>query len=148
MGIKKNMKIRIKRIDKSLPLPRYYTKGAVCFDLLAREDITINAGEVKLIPCNIIIEVPEGYMFILAQRSSTALKKGLLMSNGIGIIDQDYSGPNDELKYQAYNFTKESVEIKMGERVVQGCFVPIAKAEFEEMEIIEGGSRGGFGSTG
>lgn len=142
------MKITIKRIDKSLPLPEYKTEGAVCFDLQAREKIEIPAGEIRLIPLNIILKTPEGYMFVLASRSSTALKKGLLTANGIGIIDQDYCGPNDEIKYQVYNFTGKTVIVEKGERIVQGCFVPVAKAEFEEVEKMGDKDRGGFGSTG
>ena len=69
------MKVKITRIDKSLPLPEYKTKGAVCFDMYAREKVEIPPGEVRLIPTNLIIEVPKGYMFILAQKSSTTLKK-------------------------------------------------------------------------
>lgn len=142
------MKIQIRRIDKSLPLPKYQTTGAVCFDLLAREMTIIKSGEVKLIPCNIIIKVPDGFMFMLANRSSTALKKGLIMGNGIGIVDQDYSGPTDEVKYQAYNITDHEVVVEKGERVVQGCFVPVSHVEFEEVENIGSKDRGGFGSTG
>lgn len=142
------MKVKITRIDKTLPLPEYKTSGAVCFDMYARETTEIPAGEVRLIPTNLIIEVPKGYMFILAQRSSTALKKGLLCGNGIGIIDQDYNGPEDELKYQVYNFTKNTVVVERGERVLQGCFIPIEKVDFEEVEKIGEKNRGGFGSTG
>jgi len=142
------MNIQITRIDKTLPLPEYKTDGAVCFDLLARETTQIAPGAVTLIPCNIIVKVPEGYMFILANRSSTAIKKGLIMGNGIGIIDQDYCGPADEVKYQAVNITKETVIVERGERVVQGCFMPVTKVTFEEVEKISDISRGGFGSTG
>jgi len=142
------MKVKITRIDKSLPLPEYKTKGAVCFDMYAREKVEIPPGEVRLIPTNLIIEVPKGYMFILAQRSSTAMKKGLLCGNGIGIIDQDYNGPDDELKYQVYNFTNKTVTVEKEERVLQGCFIPIEKVKFEEVKIIGDKNRGGFGSTG
>src|SRR6266571_104417 len=98
------MKVKIKRIDKSLPLPEYKTEGSVCFDLLAREAVEIKPGAVVLIPCNIIIEVPEGYMFIVVPRSSTPKKKSLLIPHGIGIVDQDYSGPEDEVRFQVLNF--------------------------------------------
>ena len=142
------MKIQITRIDQTLPLPEYQTAGAVCFDLLARETTTIEAGKIALIPCNIIVKVPEGYLFMLANRSSTAMKKGLIMGNGIGIVDQDYCGPTDEVKYQAFNITDGSVTIERGDRVVQGCFMPVTKVEFEEVASISTTDRGGFGSTG
>src|SRR3982751_2410702 len=110
------MKIKVRRIDKSLPLPKYETEGACCFDLLVREETVIKPHEIGLIPANIIIEVPEGYMFIVLPRSSTPRKKGLLIPHGLGIIDQDYSGPEDEVLFQAMNFTNKTVHIKKGER--------------------------------
>ena len=108
------MKVRIKRIDKSLPLPQYETAGAVGFDFLAREEVTINPQEIKLIPGNVIVEVPKGYALILASRSSTPKKHGLTKPHGIGVIDQDYCGPEDEVKIQVYNFTDEPVTISRG----------------------------------
>lgn len=142
------MKINIKRIDNTLPLPEYQTAGSVAFDLIAREDVLIKPFEVKLIPCNIIVKVPKGYMLMLASRSSTPLKKGLLIANGIGVIDQDYHGPEDEIKFQVLNFTKEDVLVKRGERLVQATFVPVQKVTFKEISKISNKSRGGFGSTG
>ena len=142
------MKIKIKRIDKSLPLPQYHTEGSACFDLLVREEVEIPAKGIALIPCNIIVETPKGYMFVVVPRSSTPKKKGLSIPHGIGIIDQDYSGPEDEVKFQAFNFTDKTIVIEKGERLAQGCFLPIGKAEFVEVEKINDKSRGGFGSTG
>ena len=142
------MKVRISRIDKTLPLPEYHTKGAAGLDLYARETIEVNPGEVKLIPSNIIIDIPSGWMFMLAARSSLARKKGLMLGNGIGIIDSDYSGPEDEIKIQVYNFRDEAVVIEKGERIAQGVFVRVDQAELEEIENMDGESRGGFGSTG
>ncbi len=142
------MKIKIKRIDTSLPLPQYATPGSVCFDLLARTDMELAPKAVALIPTNIIIETPPGYMFIVIPRSSTPKKKGLLIPHGIGVIDQDYSGPEDEVLFQVYNFTDEAVKIAKGDRLAQGCFVPVERAEFEEVEQILDKSRGGIGSTG
>ena len=142
------MKVKIKRVDKNLPLPKYETLGAVAFDLLARENVEIAAHAIGLISCNIIIEVPEGYMFVVVPRSSTPRKKGLLIPHGVGIIDQDYSGPKDEVKFQALNFTENPVMVERGERLAQGCFVPVEKVGFEEVDVVLEKSRGGFGSTG
>lgn len=142
------MKVLIKRIDLSIPLPTYHTEGAVAFDLLSREDMVIKPSEIKLIPCNVIVKVPRGYMLLLASRSSTPLKKGLMMANGIGVIDQDYAGPEDELKFQAFNFTKEDVVVKKGDRVAQALFVPIMKVRLKEVKQMNSKNRGGFGSTG
>ncbi|MBD3327718.1 dUTP diphosphatase [Candidatus Peregrinibacteria bacterium] len=140
--------IKIKRVDPKLPLPRYETSGSVGFDILAREEIEIQPGEVQLIPGNIVVEVPEGYMLIVASRSSTPRKKGLLTPHGFGIIDHDYCGPNDEIKIQVLNFTKEAATINRGDKIAQGVFVKIDKMDWREVEEMEKNDRGGFGSTG
>jgi dUTP pyrophosphatase len=142
------MKVKIKRIDKSIPLPVYETDGAVGFDISAREDFAIKPGEIVLVPSNVIVEVPKGYMLIVASRSSTPRKKGVMQPHGFGIIDHDYCGPEDEIKIQVYNFTDSAVEIKKGDKIAQGVFVRIDKFEWEESDEIRVESRGGFGSTG
>ena len=70
------MNVRIKRLDKSLPLPVYETSGSVGFDILAGQTVTIYPNEITLIPANVIVEVPKGYALIIAARSSTPKKKG------------------------------------------------------------------------
>ncbi|MEK7673473.1 MAG: dUTP diphosphatase [Patescibacteria group bacterium] len=142
------MKVKIKRVDKELPLPIYETAGSVGFDILAREKTEIAAKSIGMIPANLIVEVPVGYMLVVASRSSTPSKKGLTPPHGFGIIDHDYCGPTDEIKVLAYNFKDEAVVIERGEKIAQGVFVRIDKFEWEEVEEMEGKSRGGFGSTG
>jgi len=141
-------KVIIKRIDKELPLPKYETHGAVAFDLLARLETEVLPGRIALVPANIIVKVPEGYMLVLASRSGTPLKKGLSTPHGIGVIDQDYHGPEDELKIQVYNFTDKNITVARGDRIAQGVFVRMNRFEFLETDHIEAVSRGGFGSTG
>jgi len=142
-----NLKAKIKRIDKNLPLPVYETSGSVGFDILARETTTIPTKEIKLIPGNIIVKVPEGYMLMVASRSSTPRKKGLTQPHGLGIIDHDYCGEQDEIKIQVYNFTDDSVIVQRGEKIAQGVFIKIDKLSWEEVDTMENNSRGGFGST-
>lgn len=142
------MKVQVKRIDKSLPLPEFQTKGAVGFDLYARLDTKIEAGAIAVIPANLIVKVPEGYMLMLVSRSSTPRKKGLMKPHSIGVIDQDYCGESDELGIQVYNFTKESVTVERGERIAQGIFVKVGIPELVESDEVSTESRGGFGSTG
>jgi dUTP pyrophosphatase len=141
------MKVRIKRIDKSLPLPVYETGGAVGFDLLAREDTVIQPDEIVLIPANVIVEVPKGYALILASRSSTPKKHGLTKPHGIGVIDRDYCGPEDEIKIQVKSFQSKSVTIPKGTKIAQGLFVKVNRLEFDEVDRIDAPTRGGFGST-
>ena len=142
------MKVKIKRINKDLPLPIYETDGAVGFDILARESAEIPAKQISMIPSNLIVEVPKGYMLVVASRSSTPFKKGLTPPHGFGIIDHDYCGPKDEIKVMVYNFKSEPVVIQEGEKIAQGVFVRIDKFEWEEVDEISSESRGGFGSTG
>lgn len=142
------MEVKIKRIDKSLPLPEFKTPGSVGFDLYTIEDAVIPAGEFRLLPANFIIETPPGYMLMIAARSSSAMKKGLNMRNGIGVIDQDYCGEDDRLHIMVQNLTDENVEVKRGERLAQGIFVKIKTATWQEVDAMNQSSRGGFGSTG
>ena len=141
------MNINIKQLDKTLPLPKYETSGSVGFDFVSREDTLIKSGELGFIPGNVIVKVPEGYMLLVAARSSTPRKKGLLIPHGLGIIDQDYCGNEDEIKIQVYNFKKEDVLIKRGEKIAQGVFVRIDTVNFKQVENMVDESRGGFGST-
>lgn len=142
------MQLSISRIDSSLPLPEYQTAGSVGFDLYSRVTMTIAPHSLALIPLNIIAKTPEGYMLLVVPRSSTPKKKGLLIPHGIGVVDQDYCGPKDELLFQVYNFTDLRVTIEKGERVAQGLLVRIGVADIVEKEIVVKESRGGIGSTG
>jgi len=142
------MLVTIHRIDKTLPLPCHETAGAVAFDLAVRETMTIAPDEIVAVPVNIIVATPPGYMFMIAARSSLARKKRLVLPNSIGIIDQDYCGPEDEVCVQLWNIGKEPSTVERGERIAQAMFVKIERAEWNEVEKIDGASRGGFGSTG
>src|SRR5947199_4314000 len=139
--------VTIKRIDTSLPLPTYATAGSVGFDLLCREDTEIAPRTIELIPSNVIVRIPQGYMLMLTLRSSTPLRKGLLSRNGLGIIDQDYCGEGDESKVQVLNFREEAVTVTRGERIAQGIFLPVMHLQWDEVDEM-GQARGGFGSTG
>lgn len=140
-------KIRIKRIDKSLPLPEYKTAGAAGFDLTARVSMTIPAHSLGYVPLNVVIEPPEGHFLLLAARSSLQ-KRGLTMANGVGIGDADFAGNDDEYQAALYNFTDTPVVIEKGDRIVQGIFIPLTHADFDEVDDMDQKTRGGFGSTG
>ncbi len=142
------MKVKIKRIDGDLPLPVYETEGSVGFDIHAREDTRIESGKIAMVPSNLIVEVPKGYMLVVASRSSTPVKKGLTPPHGFGIIDHDYCGPEDEISVLVYNFSSDPVAVSRGEKIAQGVFVKIDKFEWEEVAELSTESRGGFGSTG
>ena len=86
------MRVRIKQIDTSLPLPQYETSGAVAFDFVVREDTMIPARGMGRAPSNVVVEIPEGYMLWVTDRSSTLKKTGLLIAEGV--IDRDFCGDN------------------------------------------------------
>ena len=123
------MDIRIKRIDKEIPLPEYKTPGAAAFDLSARIATTIAPRSIGYVPLNVCIEPPVGHFAQLVPRSSLH-KRGLLPANGFGVIDADYSGNDDEYKAALYNFTDEAVVIERGERIMQVVIAPYARVEF------------------
>lgn len=140
------MKVKIKRIDKTLPLPEYHTTGAVAFDLYSRVDATVPPRSLERLPTNIIVATPKGYMLEIKDRSSTLKRKGLLVSTGY--IDNDYCGSEDEILLQVYNLTDTDVKIEKGERLGQAAFVRVDTAEWEEVDKMDDKSRGGFGTTG
>jgi len=142
------MKVRIKRIDKDLPLPEYQTKGSTGFDFYCREDTIIPAGQAAFVPANNVIEAPKGYFLAVLPRSSTFKKTGLLLANSMGVIDRDYAGPEDEVKLYFHNTTDNDVAVKKGDRLAQGLFLRFDQAEWNEVDEIREESRGGFGSTG
>ena len=141
------MKVKIKRLDKSLPLPEYKTEKAAGFDVYARETITINPKEVKYVPLNIVLEIPEDTWVLLAARSS-AHKLGLIAANGIGIGDRDFCGDGDEYHFAALNITDKPVTVTRGTRIAQMVLVNYKQVSFEEVESLNRENRGGFGSTG
>lgn len=142
------MKVRIVRLDPAVALPSYQTAGAAGFDLAASADVTVQPGQIVLVPTGLVIAVPAGHFLGIFARSSTPLKRGLVVANGVGVLDSDYSGPTDELKIQLMNVTAAPVDVKRGDRLAQGVIMPFVRAEFEEIAAASGPDRGGFGSTG
>ena len=142
------MKVSLRRIDPTLPLPDYHSSGAAAFDFVTRETTVVAPQSLGLIPSNVIVQVPEGYALLVLPRSSLPRKKGLICPHSIGLIDQDYHGPRDEIFVQVQNVTDQPVTVERGERIAQGLFVKIDRAEFTEVDTLKEESRGGFGSTG
>ena len=143
------LSVRIRRLDPGVALPDYQTPGAAGFDLAAAADVEIPPGSVALVPTGLVIQAPEGHFLGIFARSSTPLKRGLMVANGVGVVDEDYCGPADEVKIQLLNFTQTAVQVKRGDRLAQGLFIPVARAEWHEADgDLRDGSRGGFGATG
>jgi dUTP pyrophosphatase len=142
------MNVRIKRVRPHAELPRYQTSGAAAFDLAAAEEVTIQPGEVALVPTGLVVEVPAGMFLAVFARSSTPLKRGLMVANGVGVVDPDYSGPADEVKVAVLNFRKTAVTLARGERIAQGIILPAPRVTWIEIDDLSSPSRGGFGATG
>jgi dUTP pyrophosphatase len=138
----------IRRLDPTLPLPSYQTTGAVAFDFTARLTTVVEPGAIALIPGNVVVKVPDGYALLVVPRSSMPRKKGLSMPHSMGVIDGDFHGPDDEILIQVRNDTAQSVTVERGERIAQGLFVRIDRAEWQEVDDHGAPTRGGFGTTG
>jgi dUTP pyrophosphatase len=142
------MNLKIKLIDSSLPLPSYQTAGSVAFDLYARKTTLIKSFTPTVIPLNVVIKIPIGYFLLLAIRSSIPLKKNLIVANGIGIIDQDYSGEKDEIGIEVLNIGQKEIVVEKGERIAQAMLIKTDQVKKFVLVDKMGESRGGFGSTG
>ena len=142
------MQVRIKRLGAGVALPKYESAAAAGFDLAASVDLEIPPGEVRLVPTGLVIEVPDGMFLGIFARSSTPLKRGLMVANGVGVVDPDYCGATDEVKVAVLNFTKVPVTVRAGDRLAQGILLPATRVVWDEVAEVRSGSRGGFGSTG
>jgi dUTP pyrophosphatase len=141
--------VSIRRLDPSIALPDYQTAGAAGFDLAASDTIDVPPNGIALVPTGLVIRVPDGHFLGIFARSSTPLKRGLMVANGVGVIDEDYCGATDEVKVQVLNFTTETVRVSKGDRIAQGLFIPVVRADWRESHgDLREGSRGGFGATG
>ncbi len=127
------MKIKTTRIDKNVPMPEY-TDRAAGFDFICRQDDTIAPGEVKALPGNISMDIPDGYVLILAPRSSTHELYGLVMPHSIGIIDPFSHSRMSEISVMVQNVSDKPVTLKKGDKIAQGVLVKYEKVEFEEVD--------------
>ena len=140
------MKVRIKTSDWN---PLFYeTAGACGFDFKCVWDYTFEPWEFKLVETGTVVEVPEWYVLQICPRSSTFKKHWLIQVNSVGIIDSDYSGDNDTIKFAYMNISKETQKIENGTRIGQWVLMPILKAEFEVVETMGNSDRWGFWTTG
>ena len=142
------MRLRIRRLDPTLPLPVYGTGESAGFDLAAAHDLVIAPRQIALVRTGLVIEVPTGYFLAIFARSSTPLKRGLLVANGVGVVDPDYSGPTDEIMIQLLNIGEDEARIARGDRLAQGIVLPAPRVTWDEVHDLRETVRGGFGSTG
>jgi dUTP pyrophosphatase len=142
------MNVRIRRLRPDIPLPRYESDQAAAFDFTAADEVVVEPGRVGLVPTGLVVEVPAGMFLGIFARSSTPVKRGLMVANGVGVIDPDYCGPADEVKIAVMNFTGSAVTVRRGDRLAQGIFLTAPRVTWDEVEQLRDGSRGGFGATG
>lgn len=116
-------------------------------DLRCAEDVTMKAGEYRLIPLGVAMELPTGYEALIAPRSSTFKKYGIIMTNSIGVVDESYKGDGDEWKMPTY--ATRDTEIKKNERICQFRIIEHQPSiEFIEVDMLDNPDRSGIGSTG
>jgi dUTP pyrophosphatase len=142
------MHLKIKRLDPAVGFPQPATGRAAGFDLASAVDVEIPPRSIRLVGTGLVISVPDGYFLGIFARSSTPLKRGLMVANGVGVVDADYCGPADEVKIQLLNFTDAPVQVSKGDRLAQGIVLPSPRVEWLELTEVSEPSRGGFGSTG
>ena len=140
------------KLTRGMNPPEYATDGSAAVDLRAAleegETVVIRPGERRLIPTGLAIS-PEtrGVVAIVAARSGLGIKKGVSLSNGIGVIDSDYRG---EIGVGLINHGDEDFVVTRGDRIAQLFFLPVLHANFLVAETLDETERGegGFGHTG
>lgn len=116
-------------------------------DLRSTVDVALEKGDYHLIPLGVAMEIPKGYEAHIVPRSSTFSKYGIIQTNGIGIIDNEYNGDNDQWYMPVYA-TRTTV-IGKGDRVCQFRLVKsMGEVEFIRVDNLGNQDRGGLGSTG
>ena len=136
------------KLDENAQLPVYAHKTDACADIYASQDFTVPAHSLSnKIPTGLHVALPEGWVMMIAPRSSIGLKSGLRLSNSIGIIDEEYRG---EIGILYDNFSDSDYEIKAGDRIAQCWVQPVYHAKYNVVDILPESNRGegGFGSTG
>ncbi len=142
--------LKVKKLRENAKMISRATKGSAGMDLHAciKEEITINPGEIKVIPTGLTIALEnENYVAYIYARSGLAIKHGITLANCVGVIDSDYRG---EVCVGLTNISEESYTITPDERIAQLVIAPVCicdAVEVEELDDTERGT-GGFGSTG
>ncbi|MCI9149089.1 MAG: dUTP diphosphatase [Lachnospiraceae bacterium] len=139
--------IKIKYFSDEIDKLTYIDGKSDWIDLRASQRVELKAGEFKLIPLGVAMELPRGYEAHVVPRSSTFKNYGILQVNSCGIIDGSYCG-NDDQWYMPVYATRDTV-IGKNERICQFRIMENQpRIVFDEVESLDGDNRGGFGSTG
>ena len=139
--------IKIKYFTDKIEKLTYIDGKSDWIDLRAAEDIDMKAGEWKLIPLGVAMELPQGYEAHIVPRSSTFKNFGIIQTNHQGVVDCSYCGDNDQWFMPA--LAMRDTHISVNDRVCQFRIMENQpKIVFEEVDRLTGKDRGGFGSTG
>lgn len=139
------MKIKLKYVRDIEPVTEIAQGDWI--DLRCATDVWLTKGEYAMIPLGVAMELPKGYEALVAPRSSTFKKYGILLCNSIGIIDESYCGDNDEWNFLAYA-TRDTVIMK-NERICQFRIIKHQpKVKLQAVKVLGNKDRGGIGSTG
>ena len=139
--------IKVKYFSDDMEPLCYVDGKSDWIDLHTAEEVTLKAGEFRLIPLGVAIALPEGYEAHIVPRSSTFKNYGILQTNSMGVVDCSYCGDNDQWRMPVY--ATRDVTIEKNARI---CQFRIMRNQpplrFTRVERLDGPDRGGFGSTG
>lgn len=148
------MKLQLRILDDRIgtlwPLPAPATPGSAGVDLRAcvAAPLVLQPGETQLVPTGLAIHIADpGYAGLILPRSGLGHKHGLVLGNGVGLIDADYQGP---LMVSLWNRGALPQTVQPGDRIAQLVFMPVVRARFRHVESFAESARGtgGFGHTG
>ena len=147
--MEQNMVLKLMRVREGVIIPKQATAGSAGYDLCACIDApqTIEPGERCVFPSGLAAEIPAGTAGFVFTRSGLGIKKGIHVTNGVGVIDSDYRG---EIRIGLHNLSAEPYTVQPGERIAQMIIMPYFAPVIEEVTSLTETDRGagGFGSTG
>ena len=141
------MHVTFRRLDDAASIPKAAHRGDAGFDLSASRAVDLLPGERALVPTGLAIEIPDGFAGLVVPRSGLAIRNGISVVNGPGLLDSGYRG---ELQVILINHGQEPVRIEVGDRIAQLMVVAVPEIVWREADDLSQSERGasGFGSTG
>jgi dUTP pyrophosphatase len=145
-GRKNDNTIKVKRFMHGVLLPKIGSEDAAGMDFYQPESVVVEPHQTQYVTLGLAMEIPKGYMLMLAPRSSMS-KTPLVIPNSFGVIDADYRG---EIKGIFKNTSDDAYLIQKGDRLLQGILVPVGALKLLEVDELTETARGagGIGSTG
>jgi dUTP pyrophosphatase len=142
-----DMQANFLRLDPEVEIPTTAHIGDAAVDLQTRTDFSLEPGARASIPTGLVVAIPDGHAGLVLPRSGHALRSGLGVVNGPGLIDSGYRG---EVSVLLINHGSERVSFAKGDRIAQLAVVPFMPVEWVEVETLDETPRGtdGFGSSG